>query len=75
MQEELDREKSERSVSSRYFLSTLAIFATVVSLYMEHRVPLSEAVLQVLREAAKTKVNDVIFSGQVPGSVNWRPKI
>jgi integrase len=31
---------------------------------MEHRVPLSNRALEVLRREAKRKVNDVIFSGQ-----------
>lgn len=33
----------------------------------EHRVPLSPAALDVLREAAKFKLNDFVFPGQKPG--------
>jgi integrase len=34
---------------------------------VEHRVPLSEQALEVLRREAKRKVNDVVFSGQMAG--------
>ncbi len=34
---------------------------------VEHRIPLSEQALAVLRRAAVGKVNDVVFSGQKPG--------
>ena len=35
----------------------------------EHRVPLSDAAVNILAEANKSKVNEVVFSGQVPGRV------
>jgi integrase len=34
---------------------------------VEHRVPLSDQALEVLRQEAKRKVNDVVFSGQKAG--------
>jgi integrase len=34
---------------------------------VEHRVPLSDQALEVLRQEAKRRVNDVVFSGQKAG--------
>jgi integrase len=34
---------------------------------VEHRVPLSEQAMTILRRIEKEKINDVVFSGQKPG--------